>query len=61
MWRANFDKHGNRVGSEQSRCIHCNAAQSWVHDHKRGDASKGILTREFVVEGEERGPRVRTA
>ena len=30
-------------------CQHCGTRRVWVHDHLRGDASKGFITKEYVV------------
>lgn len=30
-------------------CQHCGTVRVWVHDHERGDASKGYTTKEYVV------------
>jgi hypothetical protein len=30
-------------------CQHCGTRLVWVHDHLRGDASKGFVTKEYVV------------
>lgn len=30
-------------------CQHCGTRRVWVHDHLRGDASKGFVTKEYVV------------
>ena len=30
-------------------CQHCGTVRVWVHDHERGDASKGYVTKEYVV------------
>jgi hypothetical protein len=37
--------------SIRRRCVTCGLRQSWVHDHERGDASVGYVTKDYKVKG----------
>lgn len=37
-------------GISRFRCSQCSALRSWVHAHTRGDASQGVISKEFTVD-----------
>lgn len=48
-WRMRLDDDGTQVGSQQSICSECSAIRSWVRDHSRGSAERGVVSREYEV------------
>jgi hypothetical protein len=54
-WRHPLSKlcdHEWSADSKHMDCLLCKGRKSWIHEHERGDASRGFVTHDYLVKHE---------